>query len=150
MPNRTINLVDLADAFAAIEDVAPATAGIGVADPQVARYARALEYGSVAGEQPWPHPGPGTTRAVNPETGEEVVVSLQAPNGFVRTQAAAIAAALVAHLAETANWLEPRAAQQHIEESVNEAARRGLELVRTSAPRDSGKLIESLQITDAV
>lgn len=149
MPNRNLNLDDLADAFAALEDVAPATAGIGVADPQVAQYARALEYGSVAGEPPWPHPGPRTTLAVNPETGEGVVVSLQAPNGFVRTQAAAIAAALVEQLAEPTNWLEPRAAQQHIQQSVSEAARRALELVRTSAPRDAGKLSESLQITDA-
>jgi hypothetical protein len=149
MPEESITLDELGAAFESLAKLASRHAAIGIADAEVAQYARAVEYGSVAGQRPWPSPGPRTTLAVDPEGGEQVVVALAAPHGFVRMNTGAIAGALTEELQAPADWLDGEAVAQHLGDVVRRAALRSLERLRQAAPRDTGRLAESLQIADA-
>jgi len=146
MSTQSLTFADLQQRFEQIASVASRGLAIGVTDPQVARYARALEYGSVVGQRPWPHPGARTVLTVDPETGTQVVVSAQAPQGFIRVQAAAFAEVLRSRLARTADWLDAEQVSEHVASSIREAARTALERLRVAAPDRSGRLQESLEI----
>ncbi|MGH9817984.1 MAG: hypothetical protein ACRD6I_18110 [Candidatus Acidiferrales bacterium] len=146
MPKRAITFDELAARFAALASVPGAKAALGVEDQEVAAYARVLEYGSVAGQPPWPRPGTRTTLAVDPESGARVVVSLQAPQGFIRAQAPAFPAVIASALAAPADWLDADAVQSHLERALRDATQAALERIRAAAPRDSGRLAESLQV----
>lgn len=149
MPSEQLTFEELSSVFDALAEVAGARASIGVTDAEIGRYARLVEYGSVAGERPWPQPGPRTTLAVNPETGEEVIVSAQAQQGFIRANAAAILQNLTEELRRVANWLGASTLGPELELSVRNAAQQAVVLLRAAAPRDTGALGESLQVVDA-
>lgn len=149
MPKRAITFDELAARFEALASVPGAKAAIGVGDQEVAAYARVLEYGSVAGQPPWPRPGARTMLAMDPESGARVVASVQAPQGFIRAQAPQFPAALASALTAPADWLDAGAVQSHIERALRDATQAALERIRLAAPRDSGRLAESLQaVTD--
>lgn len=146
MPARTLTLAALLERLEALAALSGTSTAIGVRDPQVAAYARVLEYGSLAGHRPWPSPGPRTTLAVDPQTGARVVVSAQAPQGFLRVQALAFPAEVARALQAPADWLDAQAAQSHVAEAVRHSAAAALEILRTSVPRDSTRLAESLEV----
>lgn len=146
MPTRTWRLTELVEHFESLSNLATVQAAIGVRDPEVAAYARVLEYGSIVGERPWPAPAPGTALTVDPETGAQVVVSRRAPQGFIRLQAAGIPALIAGYLRSPADWLEGKAAQSHVAGALARASRDALELLRAAAPRDSGRLAGGLEL----
>jgi hypothetical protein len=146
MPDTPLTLDEFETVLDELTGLAGASAVVGTKDEEAGRILRVLEYGSVAGEKPWPAPGPRTTLAVHPETGDEVVVSTQAPQGFVRVQVPAMASALRAALAGPVDWLDAAAAQQHIAAAVRAAADTALAEIRVAVPRDSGRLAASLEI----
>lgn len=151
MSPQTLTFADLQQRFEQLGAVAALGLAIGVADPEVAQYARVLEYGSVVGQRPWPHPGARTVLAVDPETGMQVVVSAQAPQGFIRVQAAAFAELLHSRLAGAADWLNAEQVNTHLATSVRQAAEAVLERLRAAAPDRSGRLQQSLEIlTDGI
>lgn len=147
MPAYRFTLGELHQRFESMASLAAARATIGIRDPEVAAYARALEYGSLAGQRPWPSPGPRTTLAIDPETGAHVVVSAQAPQGFVRVQAPAFADVVVHELTVPADWLNAGAAQSHIAGALRRAAQDVLQRLQEAVP-NSGRLAENLQVLD--
>jgi hypothetical protein len=137
----------LADQFEALAAIpAPPAAAIGVDDADAARYVRALEFGSVAGERPWPRPGPRTTLAVNPQTGEQVVVSAQAPQGFIRPSLTQFIEAMVREIVRPVNWLNAGEIEAHLADALRRSAESALATLKQSAPRDSGRLADSLRV----
>jgi len=146
MAERELTLDMLQQSFEEIAEVPSARAAIGVSDPEAAPYVRALEYGSIAGQPPWPHPGPRTLLAVDPESGAQVVVSAQAPQGFIRVRAPELLDHLLAELAQPADWFDAAAVEVHVQQAVGRAALAALEELRTAAPRDSGRLSQSLTL----
>ena len=146
MPTRILTLAELQERFESLAGVAGTKVTIGVRDPEVAAYARALEYGSIAGQLPWSAPGPRTTLAVDPETGHQVVKSAQAPQGFVRLQAPTFPAVVARELGSSADWLDVQVLQSHIVKVLRQSAETALERLRAAAPRDSGRLAESLEV----
>lgn len=146
MPRRELTIADLQERVEAVSHVAGEQIAIGVEEPEVARYARVLEYGSVVGQPPWPSPGPRTTLAVDPESGTTVVVSAKAPHGFLRTQAPAFSALLADRLAAAEDWLDREALQAHITRATGEAAQATLARILASVPRNSGRLAASLVV----
>ena len=149
MPSEQLSFDDLASMFAALAEIDGARAGIGIMDAEMSRYARVLEYGSVVGERPWPQSGPRTVLAVNPETGEEAIVSAQAPQGFIRVNSPAAAQALTEELRRVSNWLDADALGQEFDDAVRNAAQQAADLLRAAAPQGTGELAESLQVVDA-
>ena len=148
MPTPRLSLDELGARFEKIASVAGRSAGIGVADSQAAAYARVLEYGSIAGQRPWPHPGERTVAAVDPETGAQVVVSAQAPQGFIRVRAPEFLNQLREAIAGPADWLDAKKLEQHFASSLQSATAHALEEMRTAVPRESGKLAQSLTIVN--
>jgi hypothetical protein len=146
MPTRAFTFEDLQQRFEELSGVPPRSIRIGVTDPEVARYARVLEYGSVVGQRPWPHPGARTVLAIDPETGAQVVVSAQAPQGFIRVQARAFADLLRQHLARSTDWLEAAQVSSLARDAVRDAGAAALERLRAAAPERSGRLRENLEI----
>lgn len=149
MPAHLLTLDELGGRLEDLAALAAKSAAVGVTDPEAALYARILEYGSIAGQPPWPHPGPRTVLAVDPETGAQVVVSAQAPQGFIRVRATQFADALRRELAQPADWLDAGAVESHLDQAVRLAAQAVLEELRSAAPRDSGQLAQSLGIISA-
>ncbi|MBI3484645.1 MAG: hypothetical protein HY012_05775, partial [Acidobacteria bacterium] len=127
MRATTISLDELGARFEKIASVAERTTAIGVADAQAGAYARVIEYGSIAGQRPWPHPGEGTVAAVNPETGAQVVVSAQAPQGFIRVRAPEFLNQLREAVAGPADWLDAQELDQHFASALQSAAAHALE-----------------------
>jgi hypothetical protein len=146
MATRELTFEELQGQFEALSQIPSKHSGIGVADPAAARYSRVLEYGSIAGQPPWPTPGRRTALAIDPETGAQVVVSAQAPQGFIRVRVPEFLEALRARLAAPADWLDAATAEDHLVRSVQDAAAVALESLRGSVPRDSGRLAESLTL----
>lgn len=146
MPARELTLEELGQQLKALAQLASKRAGVGVADPQAARYVRVLEYGSIAGQPPWPKPGPRTVLAIDPETGAQVVVSAQAPQGFIRVRAPEFLEAIRSQLAAPTDWLDTAAVEDYLATSVQDAAADALEALRAAVPRDSGQLAESLTL----
>ena len=147
MPARTITLDELGERFDQLSFVAGRSSGVGVVDAQAAAYARVLEYGSVAGERPWPHPGERTVAAVDPETGAQVVVSTQAPQGFIRMRAPEFMDQLRNAIAAPTDWLDAESLSGHFAAAVQSISARALEEMRAAVPRDTGRLAQSLTIT---
>jgi hypothetical protein len=148
MPIPTFSLDELGARFDEMASLVDRTAGIGVADAQTAAYARVLEYGSVAGQRPWPHPGEHTVTAVNPETGAQVVVSAQAPQGFIRVQAPDFLNRLREQISGRADWLDAKKLDRNFSLAVQSAAAHALEVMRSAVPRESGRLAQSLTIVN--
>jgi hypothetical protein len=146
MRTVTISLDELGDRFDEIASVANRTASIGVTNAKAAAYARVLEYGSIAGQRPWPNPGEGTVAAVNPETGTRMVVSAQAPQGFIRVRAPEFLHQLCEAIAGPANWMDAQELDQHFATALQSAAAQTLEKMRAAVPRESGQLAQSLII----
>jgi hypothetical protein len=145
MPRTVLTLDELSATMRQLESVRGTAAGIGTTDPALAAYARVVEYGSVAGQPPWPQPGPRTTLAVNAESGQRVVVSAQAPQGYLRMHIAPMVESLAEELRRPVNWLDAAAAETQLVSAAMTAARRGVELARASVAHDSGRLAASLQ-----
>ena len=148
MPSRTISLNELSDRFHQLSSVGDRSAGIGVVDASVAAYARVLEYGSIAGQRPWPHPGERTVAAIDPDTGAQVVVSAKAPNGFIRVQAPEFLIQLRETVAGRADWLNAGELDRHFGLAVQSVAEQALEKMRAALPRDSGRLAQGLTIVN--
>jgi len=148
MAKRMLTLGELPELLGAMENVIGKTASIGIADPELARIARVLEYGSIAGQKPWLRPGEKTVLAQDPITGTTVVVSAQAPRGFIRVTAPAILRDLKNRIAGIGNWLDPEGTNQRSEATVAEAAKIGLDHIRQLIPQESGQLRDSLQVLD--
>ena len=146
MPTGELTLEELGKRLEALAQLAPKRAGIGVADSEVGRYVRVLEFGSIAGQPPWPRPGPRTVLAIDPETGAQVVVSAQAPQGFIRVRIPEFLEALRLRLAAPTDWLDTAAVDDYLTTSVQEAAAVALESLRAAVPRDSGQTAESLTL----
>jgi hypothetical protein len=141
-----ISLEELSDRFDAMTSLASRSAAIGVTDTDAAAYARVLEYGSVAGQRPWPRPRERTIAAVDPETGTHVVVSAQAPQGFIRVHAPEFLEKLREALSGVANWLDADELDRHFSAAVQASAEQTLDSLRGAVPRDSGRLEQSLII----
>lgn len=148
MPSGRMTLGDLVERLQELSGIVSRSAAISVSDPEVSRYARVLEYGSVAGRLPWPRPGERTTLAVDPETGAQMVVSVSAPEGFVRVRAGEFLNRLRDELGQPANWLDAAEVDLHLAASVSRAAASALEELRAAVPRQSGRLAQSLMIAD--
>lgn len=147
MARLKLTLEELLTRFDHAAAVEGAGAALGTNDPEAGAYARVLEYGSVAGRPPWPSPGPRTVLAVNPETGAQVVVSAQAPQGYIRVRAPHFVALLRAHLPGPMDWLDAAAIEAHVREAARAAAADALEAMRSGVPADSGRLRESLTMS---
>ncbi|MGH8650240.1 MAG: hypothetical protein ACREUP_13210 [Burkholderiales bacterium] len=148
MAKRVLTLNELPGVLGAMENVTGKAVSIGIADPELARLARVLEYGSIAGQKPWPCPGEKTVLAEDPITGTTVVVSAQAPSGFIRVAAPAILRDLRNHIAGTGDWLDPEGVNQRSDATVAMAAKIGLNRIRQLIPQKSGQLRDSLQVLD--
>jgi hypothetical protein len=148
MTARTISLNELSDRFERLSSVGDRSAGIGVVDASVAAYARALEYGSITGQRPWPHTGERTVTAVDPDTGAQVVVSAQAPQGFIRVRAPEFLNQLREQISGQADWLDAKKLDQNFGSAVQSTAARALEEMRAAVPRDSGQLARNLTIVN--
>ena len=148
MPTKNISLDELSNRFDEMASVADRTTSIGVTDAKAAAYTRTLEYGSVAGKRPWPHAGERTVAAVDPETGAQVVVSAQAPKGFVRVRAPEFLSKLREAVDGPANWLDASELNQHFDSALRSAAGQALEEMGAAVPRDSGRFAQSLTILD--
>jgi hypothetical protein len=148
MPVPTFSLDELGARFDEIASLVDRTAAIGVADAQAAAYARVLEYGSIAGQRPWPRPGEHTVTAVDSETGEKVVVSARAPQGFIRARAPEFLNLLREMIADPANWLDAQKLDQHFAAALQSASEYALEEMRSAVPRESGQLARSLTIVN--
>lgn len=148
MPARRLSLDELASRFNQMASVSDRTAAIGTTDANAAAYARVLEYGSVAGQRPWPRPGERTVAAMDPETGAQVVVSVQAPQGLIRVRAPEFLGQLREAIASPANWLDAEDLEQHFTSALQIATTQTLQKLRDAVPRDSGHLAQSLTIVD--
>lgn len=146
MADVKLDLESLADALDALATVSSVEAAVGVGDPDAARYVRILEYGSISGRQPWPHPGARTVLAVNPETGQTIVASAQAPQGFIRTNLPAMARALLTEMEDLVFDFRAESLQQSLEASVRNAASDAAELLRAAVPKDTGAVAQHLQV----
>ena len=146
MPARGLTLEELGQRLESLAQLAPKRAGVGVADPEAARYVRVLEFGSIAGQPPWPKPGPRTGMAIDPETGAQMVVSAQAPQGFIRVRIPEFLEALRSQLAAPVDWFDVAPVEDHLARSVRDAATDALESLRAAVPRDSARLAESLTL----
>lgn len=144
MARLMLTLEELLARFDGITAAEGAGAVLGTNDAQAGVYARVLEYGSITGRPPWPRPGPRTVLAVNPDSGAQVVVSAQAPQGYIRVRAPYFAGLLRAHLDGPIDWLEASAIEEHLREAVRAAAAEALEALRSGAPAHAGRLRESL------
>ena len=148
MPTQNFSIDEWSSRFDELTSVADRTTSIGVTDAKAAAYARTLEYGSVAGQRPWPHAGERTVAAVDPETGAQVIVSAQAPQGFVRVRAPEFLSKVREAVAGPANWLDAGELDHHFDSALHSAAGKVLEEMRAAVPRDSGRLAQSLTILD--
>jgi hypothetical protein len=148
MPAPRLSLDDLAARFDELASLVDRTMGIGVANAQAAAYARVLEYGSIAGQRPWPHPGERTVAAVDPDTGAQVVVSAQAPQGFIRVRAPEFLNQLREMIAGPANWLDAQKVDQHFAAALQSASEQALQEMRSAVPRESGQSARSLTIVN--
>jgi hypothetical protein len=148
MPVPTLSLDELGARFDRIASLADRSAAIGVADTQIAAYARVLEYGSIAGQRPWPHPGERTVAAVDPESGAQVVVSALAPQGFIRVRAPEFLNQLREAIAGQSDWLDAKKLDRNFSSAVQSAAAHALEEMRAAVPRESGRLAQSLTIVN--
>lgn len=146
MARLKLTLEELLARFDGAASVEGASAALGTNDAHAGANARVLEYGSVAGQPPWPSPGPRTVLAVDPETGLQVVVSAQAPQGYIRVRVPQFIALLRAHLPGPIDWLDTAAIEAHVREAVRAAAADALEALRSGVPADSGRLRESLMM----
>jgi len=148
MARRTLTLSELPALLDAMGQVTARYVSIGVTDPAVARYARVLEYGSIAGQKPWPQPGEKTVLAQNPDTGAAVVVTAQAPQGYIRVNAPAFLRELNNRIADPADWLDPGETADHLERATAAATAAALNRLRQLIPQESGRLRESLRVFD--
>lgn len=148
MPARTLSIDELGRRFEKMDSVSDRAAAIGVTDAETSAYARVLEYGSIAGQRPWSHPGERTVAAVDPETGAQIVVSAQAPQGFIRLRAPDFLDNLREAIAGPVNWLDADQLNNHFDSAVQSATAQALEAVRDAVPRDSGRLARSLTIVN--
>jgi hypothetical protein len=139
-----LSLEELAERLESIGEVRSKNAFIGASTAEAGRILRSLEYGSAVGEPPWPGPGGRTTLAVDPETGAQVVVSLQAPAGFIRIRRGMFLEALRRTLDGPVNWLNAGEAAQHVEEALRAAGERTLSELKSGVPVDSGRTAQSL------
>jgi hypothetical protein len=146
MPAQSLTLDEFSERLRELAALKPRGMAISVNDAAAAAYARVLEYGSIAGQKPWPHPGKHTVTAVDPSSGAEVVVSAQAPQGFIRVQAPQFLSQLRNEITAPVNWLDADALGQRLDQAVKSAATAALEQIRSAAPRDSGRLARSLEI----
>jgi hypothetical protein len=143
-----LSLDQLGARFEKLASLADRAADIGVADAQAAVYARVLEYGSIAGQRPWPHAGENSVPAVDPETGAQVVVSAKAPQGFIRVHAPEFLNQLREQIAGQADWLDAKKLDRNFSLAVQSAAAHALEEMRAAVPRESGRLAQSLTIVN--
>ncbi len=148
MPAETFAPDELAERFVRLAKLTGRSTAIGTRDAEAGVILRVLEYGSLVGQRPWPQPGLRTTRATDPETGREVVVSVQAPQGFIRVQAADFARLLIEQLGRPINWLHPEAVQALLDTAVHTAAAQALERLAAQLPEATGRLKHSLAILD--
>lgn len=144
-----IDLQEFDDLLARLEKTEGARAAIGVRDPAIAAYARVLEFGSLLGAKPWPNAGPRTTSAVDPETGTAMVVSAQAPAGFIRIHAAEMREAVASELGGVAGWLDPEELSGRIASALRAATTSAVAILRSAVPRDSGELARAIEKLDA-
>ena len=146
MAVRQLSLTELPRLLGNMERVTEKTVYIGTPNPELARVSRLLEYGSIVGQKPWPRPGQKTVLAQDPTTGATVVVSAQAPRGFIRVTAPGILRELSGRIGGVSDWLDPAKINRHAEATVTEAAKSGLDRVRQLIPQESGQLRDSLQV----
>lgn len=148
MAQLALSLEQLQDRFGSLAELLGQSASIGTRDAQASVILRVLEFGSIAGQRPWPSPGRRTVLAVDPDTGAEVVVTAQAPQGFIRVQAHTFAELLQKELRRLADWLDPGEVRALLQSAVKTAATVALEQIKSSVPEASGKLRESLFVLD--
>ena len=121
---------------------------IGTTDSEAGKIIRALEFGSVAGQKPWPHPGPRTSLAVNPETGAQIVVSQQMPRGLIRVRKDNFLAQLMKFLTAGDSWLDGAETQTLLEQSVRDTGGIALAEVRNALSRTSPKVRDALALSN--
>jgi hypothetical protein len=144
----TFSLDELGARFDEIASLVDRTVAIGVADAQAAAYAHVLEYGSIAGQRPWPHAAKNSVPAIDPETGAQVVVSAKAPQGFIRVRAPEFLNQLREAIAGQPDWLDAKKLDRNFSSAVQSAAAHALEEMRAAVPRESGRLAQSLTIVN--
>ena len=139
-----LSIEELTKTFERMEAVGSGSVSIVTTDAKAGQIIRALEYGSVAGRPPWPSPGPKTTLAVDPETGQRVVVSVQAPQGLIRIGAQRFLEGLRDSLAASVDWLNAESIGVHLEEKLRNTADEAIEQLHAAMPV---RLAQSLKVT---
>ncbi len=148
MPQEKLSLVQFERRLSRLAILPGQSAMIGTRDPEAGVILRVLEFGSITGQAPWPHPGPHTILALDPDTGAQVVVSARAPQGFIRIQAHEFAELLRRGLRGSANWLRAEEVDELLQTTVKRAADAALERLKSSLPSGSNRLPASLTVLD--
>lgn len=146
MPASRLTLAEFAARLENLARLPGASVRIGTRDARAAQLLRLFEYGSAAGELPWPRPGPRTTEAVDPETGVRVIVALSAPQGFIRVRAPQFLDALRRSLGSPLTSLEAEAVAGRLAEAVDSAAAEVLAALRGALPDELDPLAASLEV----
>lgn len=146
MADTRLTLAEFFEQLGRLADVAAKHVAIGTRDSEAAIILRVLEFGSVAGQRPWPRPGPRTVRAIDPETGAAVVASAQAPQGFIRVRAAQFLDTLRGELTLPIDWLSAEDVQRNVERAGTIAAQKALVELHGAVPKAWAKFAQSLSL----
>ncbi len=141
-----MDLTELHARLSAVAEAGSRSAGLVMKDAEAAKILRVLEYGSVAGQRPWPHPGEKTTLATDPETGAQVVVSAAAPQGFIRVRVGQIAQEMREAVARQSGWLDAAQTEAHLARAVALSARGARTLICEGVATLSPELAEKIEV----
>lgn len=137
-------LKKLLDGYQQAAQQGPIRGGV-VSEGDAAAYALVWEYGNARQTKE----GPKTVKGVNPD-GEEVWLSVQAPFGYIRIHEPAFLQILQEKLGtiDFSDSVSAKEVREAIKKASASAAEQIAELIRESAPIDSGDLRESIQAAD--
>lgn len=112
-----------------------------VSEGDAASYALVWEWGNARQTKQ----GPKTVRSTNPD-GEEVWLSIQAPHGYIRVNEPEFTQILQTHLAATdfGEWQTASDITDAIKKASVEAAKQITEVIKETAPIESGALRDSI------
>ncbi len=139
-----LSIEDLARQLRDAATVQSRSAVIGAADAESGIIARVLEFGSIAGEPPWPRPGPRTTLALDPDTGAQVVVSLRLPHGVIRLQRPQMLQVLLDSLRGSAGWLDAQRIEPDLDRNLGRAGEEIAAQLRGALAGISGRVAGSI------
>ncbi len=141
-----MTLEELQGRFDRMANLKRAAVSIEATNADTGKVIRVLEFGSVSGQSPWPHPGPKTVLAVNPDTGAQIVVSAKMPTGFVRMQAKSFVSQLKNTLAGGNDWLDATTTNEHLDRALEAAGNSTLAALRHLLSQTSSRIRDALRV----